>query len=216
MQVGKQPNQAMSKQNEWVSLRHAAEILGVHPATVRNWADKGELPARRTPGGHRRFLRSDLLQRVSRGSVSTDTDEVQLIVQNALGRARMQVEDDQLEAVPWYAAMSAETRSALRQQGRAVLAAMRTYLESRDSDANLAKAVDMGQDYAKRLHTDGLTLPQAIRGFFYFSNFVLDSVLKLSEVSAVHDQNEWAGLLKQVNDFNNAMLLSIVEYYQED
>ena len=40
---------------EWVSLRQAAELLGVHPATVRSWADKGELPSRRTPGGHRRF-----------------------------------------------------------------------------------------------------------------------------------------------------------------
>lgn len=206
----------MSKQTEWVSLRHAADILGVHPATVRNWADKGELPSRRTPGGHRRFRRSDLLHMAAVRDPRDATDEVQLIVQNALGRARMQVVGDHLEKLPWYAAMSDETKLALREQGRKVLDAMRDYLENQDSDANLATAVDMGKDYAAQLHRDELTLPQAMRGFFYFSNFVLDSVLKLSEVSAMHDQNEWASLLRQVNDFNNAMLLSIVEYYEDD
>ena len=48
--------------SEWVSLRQAADLLGVHPATVRNWADKGDLPSRRTPGGHRRFRKADLMQ----------------------------------------------------------------------------------------------------------------------------------------------------------
>ena len=48
----------MAKSNEgseWVSLRRAADIPGVHPATVRNWADSGKLPFRRTAGKHRRF-----------------------------------------------------------------------------------------------------------------------------------------------------------------
>ena len=40
---------------EWLSLREAAEMLGMHPATVRLWADRNELPSRRTNGGHRRF-----------------------------------------------------------------------------------------------------------------------------------------------------------------
>lgn len=204
----------MSNNSEWVSLRHAADILGVHPATVRNWADKGDLPSRRTPGGHRRFRRSDLNKLAATQQVTeTQHDEVQLILQNALGQARMQLSRDNLEVQPWYAAMSGETRGTLREQGRAVLEAMRTYLDSGDSDANLATAVKLGKEYAARLHEDALTLPQAMRGFFYFSDFVLDSVLKLSEVSALRDQNEWAKLLRQVNDFDNAMLLSIVEYY---
>lgn len=38
----------------------AAELLGVHRDTVTRWADEGKLPCWVTPGGHRRFRRSDV------------------------------------------------------------------------------------------------------------------------------------------------------------
>jgi excisionase family DNA binding protein len=38
----------------------AAEILGITDATVRILADSGELPHRKTVGGHRRFLEEDV------------------------------------------------------------------------------------------------------------------------------------------------------------
>lgn len=36
-------------------------LLGVSAKTVARWAETGKLPAQRTLGGHRRFLRSDVL-----------------------------------------------------------------------------------------------------------------------------------------------------------
>jgi excisionase family DNA binding protein len=206
----------MSSNSEWVSLRHAADILGVHPATVRNWADKGDLPTRRTPGGHRRFRRADLLRLAEtyQEDAHQPTNEVRLILQNALGQARMQ--KGQLDDTPWYQAMSEGTRQTMREQGRAVLEAMRGYLANGNSEANLVAAVKLGHDYAQSLHNDGMTLPDAMRGFFYFTEFVMDSVLSWSEVTAPRDHHDWARLLRQVNQFNNTMLLSIVEYYEED
>lgn len=38
----------------------AARILGASTKTVRRWAESGHLPVVRTPGGHRRFRRSDV------------------------------------------------------------------------------------------------------------------------------------------------------------
>ena len=46
--------------SEWLSLSEVAEMLGVHPSTVRSWADQGRLPTHRTEGGHRRFRRADV------------------------------------------------------------------------------------------------------------------------------------------------------------
>jgi len=45
---------------EWLTLGQAAAFLGAAQSTVRKWADGGRLPAFYTPGGHRRFRRSDL------------------------------------------------------------------------------------------------------------------------------------------------------------
>jgi excisionase family DNA binding protein len=45
---------------EWLTLGQAAEFLGVAQSTIRKWSDSGRLTAFYTPGGHRRFRRSDL------------------------------------------------------------------------------------------------------------------------------------------------------------
>jgi excisionase family DNA binding protein len=48
----------------WLTTREAAEFLGVHPNTIRNWADGGKLHARRTTGNQRRFDPDELAKHV--------------------------------------------------------------------------------------------------------------------------------------------------------
>jgi hypothetical protein len=55
-----------------------------------------------------------------------------------------------------------------------------------------------------------------MRGFFYFGEFVINSILTWSEVTPPSSAPEWATLLRYVNNFMNAMLLSMVEYYEEE
>ncbi len=208
----------MAKRNEgseWVSLRHAAEILGVHPATVRNWADSGKLPFRRTAGNHRRFNINDL-RNYTRAKADLEPLELQIIMQNALGHTRMQVGSERLESAPWYAAMSDDSKQHLREQGRRVLEALRLFVAAGAPDESLASAINLGKDYARRLIADGLSLPQAMRGFYFFSDFVLNSILNWSELRQPNNSSEWSTLLRQVNTFMHAMQLSIVEYYEED
>lgn len=40
--------------------QEVADLFGVTPLTVAVWADQGKLPCFKTPGGQRRFLRSDV------------------------------------------------------------------------------------------------------------------------------------------------------------
>ena len=218
MRLGAIVRGAMDRRNEgseWVSLRHAAEILGVHPATVRNWADSGKLPFRRTAGKHRRFNINDLNEYI-RTQADLEPIELQVIMQNALGQTRMEVGSERLESAPWYAAMSDESKQYLREQGRRVLEAMRQFVAAGAPNEGLAAAINLGKDYARQLIADGLTLPQATRGFYFFSDFVLNSILTWSELRQPSSSSEWSTLLRQVNTFMHAMQLSIVEYYEED
>jgi excisionase family DNA binding protein len=51
---------AMRDDSEWLTLGQAARFLGVAQSTIRKWSDQGRVPAFYTPGGHRRYRRSDL------------------------------------------------------------------------------------------------------------------------------------------------------------
>lgn len=71
----------------YLTPNQVAELLMVTPATVRQWAEKGELVAYTTPGGHRRF-RPDDVERFasSRG--------LQLNLQERDARRLLIVDDD--------------------------------------------------------------------------------------------------------------------------
>jgi excisionase family DNA binding protein len=56
---------------DWLTLGQAAKYLGMAQSTIRKWSDNGRLPAFYTPGGHRRYRRSDLDQFLERGGTFT-------------------------------------------------------------------------------------------------------------------------------------------------
>jgi excisionase family DNA binding protein len=51
---------AVQIEADWLTLGQAAKFLGVAQSTLRKWSDQGRVPAFYTPGGHRRFRRTDL------------------------------------------------------------------------------------------------------------------------------------------------------------
>jgi excisionase family DNA binding protein len=60
-------------QPEWLTLGQAAKYLGVAQSTMRKWSDLGRVSAFYTPGGHRRYRRSDLDRFLDRSGPATAT-----------------------------------------------------------------------------------------------------------------------------------------------
>src|SRR2546428_7429348 len=112
---------SIQTEDQWLSLREAAELLGMHPATVRLWADRNELPSRRTNGGHRRFRRSDIEARLRQEVEHKPRPAAQLLVQSVLGRVRFAFTDGTLNTLPWYEHFNESARDAYRSLGRRVL-----------------------------------------------------------------------------------------------
>jgi excisionase family DNA binding protein len=107
--------------DEWLSLSKAAQQLGVHPSTVRAWADQGFLPSQRTQGGHRRFRRSDVEIRMHTRSESP-TPEATSVYANVLRNTRVHISESNLEAEYWYHKMDNEAREQYRVSGRSLRA----------------------------------------------------------------------------------------------
>lgn len=51
----------MRPRRQLLTPREAAALLGVRVSTVTRWANSGKLRCVFTPGGHRRYLESDIV-----------------------------------------------------------------------------------------------------------------------------------------------------------
>ncbi len=86
--------------SEWLTLGQAARYLGVAPSTIRTWSDDNRVPFFKTPGGHRRYRRSDLdafLEGSGRVESSREAGPCVLIVDDDAGlrefvRANLELE----------------------------------------------------------------------------------------------------------------------------
>lgn len=204
----------MSPSSEWVSLGEAARIIGVHPATIRNWAERGDLPFRRTPGGHRRFRRADLKQWISTHPAHPYTHEAQLVVQNALGRTRLEIADRRkLAGENWYRQLSEAGREGMRQHGLRLMDGLIRHLAAPREADGMAVAKDIGIAYGQLLRGESLSLSQALHGYLYFSDFLLDAVFEMAETNAGRTAIDWNDMLRQVHAFTRQILVSMIEVY---
>src|SRR5256714_9739818 len=133
---------------EWLSLGQAADMLGMHPATVRLWADRNELPSRRTSGGHRRFRRADIEARLRHDSERKPRPAAQLLVQSVLGRVRFAFTDGTLNTLPWYERFDDSALEAYRSLGRRVLELLlRALNDGTPAEELRAESVLLGVEY---------------------------------------------------------------------
>jgi excisionase family DNA binding protein len=196
----------------WLSLSEVSEILGVHPSTVRNWADRGRLPVHRTQGGHRRFRRDelDLWTQSQRAHTAEDAD---VVIQSALGYTRLQIGEGLLKTEGWYQKLDENARKAYRRSGQALMQGLMAYLSSEEPAAR-AEARAVGSDYAALGRRHGLSMHEATQAFLFFRNVLLDSIVKAYESAAVSSAYAWGDMLRRINLYTDQILLTLLESYQ--
>lgn len=197
--------------NDWLNLSEAAEMLGVHPSTVRSWADRGYLPVQRTQGGHRRFRREDVEQWIRLKSdvalVGADT-----VIQNMLRKTRLQIGDGCLENQTWYHKLDEEARHQYRLSGRSLMMGLMTHLHTEGDDLD-AEARSLGYEYASRGRRYGLTSAEAAHAFLFFRNNLLEAMLTAYEAAGVHSPHAWTTMFRKVNHFADLILITLLETY---
>jgi len=197
---------------EWLSLHEAAELLGVHPSTLRSWADQGRLAVHRTQGGHRRFRRADvevwLHTRQHNGNI-----EFGSVAENALKRMRIEISEGRLENADWYRKLDPEARDQYRQSGRSLLLGLVSFLSSQDESLS-AEARSLGYEYASRGWRLGLSSVEAAEAFLFFRNTLMDAMLNFYESAGVHSPKAWADMVRRTMSFTDQVMLALLETYQ--
>lgn len=194
--------------NEWISLKEAAAIIGVHPSTIRLWTNKGILPAHRTQGGHRRYKRLDMelwAEHVRRGGLEPDA-----MMQSAVRNVRIRIAEGQLEAEAWYQKLDTEARSQYRHSAHSLFQGLMVFLSSNGQDAS-SEAHAVGFEYASRGHRYSLSYVEAAQAFLFFRNTLIESVVHAYRQANV----PFDEMLRRMHIFTDEILVSLLQTYQE-
>jgi excisionase family DNA binding protein len=193
-------DQRFTDQARWLSLGDACRLLAVNQATLRQWADNGYLRVYRTPGGHRRFLRDDVLVFTQGTQPATNRDTREDAEGSALRRIRRRLQQEKVAQQPWYQSVEEEGRVRMRLFGRRLLSLLVREPSRRHRQEALAESHMLGHEYGSEMADRGVLLRDTIEAFIFFRTLVLDSI---------HPRS-WS----QVLELADRVLVGVAESYQ--
>lgn len=196
----------------WLAIGQAAEMLGVHPTTLRRWADDGDIPIMITPGGHRRFSVTDIDRfKEQRHRLRVVAGLEQLWAEHALTRARAEVVTHQEEE--FLSPFDEQEREHKRLLGRRMMGLLLQYVSiAEGGEGILEEAREIGCEYAENALGLGLPSSDALRVSMFFRDAVLEAALDLPEKAHVHAGANLE-LVRRINILLNAVQLAITGRY---
>lgn len=195
--------------DDWLSLSQVAKILGVHPSTIRTWADQGRLPVHRTQGGHRRFRRSEVELCMDSETPRGETD-VDQVMQHALKKTRLQITEGHLEAEEWYQKLDTDAREQYRRSGRNLLQGLMTY-SGEDEISGRAEARAIGYEYASIGRRCNLGIAESVHAFLFFRNAMLNSMMDVYESASIRSSQAWSDMLHHILYFTDLILITLID-----
>lgn len=199
--------------DEWLSLSDAAQMLGVHPSTVRLWSDKGVLPVHKTQGGHRRYKRSEIsLWAQANPRSGMEALQPERMMQEVFRNVRMQISVGSLEAESWYQKLDEAARSQYRMGARSLFHGLMKFVAANGEDTS-SEAHAIGYEYASRARRYNLSYVDATKAFLFFRNALIESVTKVSGEAHI-PAAQTAGMYSKMHAFTDAILISLLQTYQ--
>jgi excisionase family DNA binding protein len=196
--------------DKWLSLNEASGRLGVHPTTLRRWADAGKIPVFVTPGGHRRFSESEIESFAKeRLQLQVASGLEELLERYAMQRARKDIASHSKE--PWLATISNEDREVSRNLGRRLLGLSLQYIVSEDGRDLLRETEELGLEYGRHGRAMGMPLEQMLRASMLFRDSLIETSMDLPESTA--SQHTSMHLVLRINELINTVQLAVVKAY---
>jgi len=203
----------MSVDERWLTISEAAEVLGVHPTTLRRWADQGKVEFRLTAGGHRRFAVTALDGVLSsRRKLRVVGGLEQQWADRALEQTRRELS---LPASPheWRIVLSAQDREAFRKLSRRMLGLLMQYISLGEGGEGLLQEGErVGRTYASHALQLGIGLSDLLWVLFFFRDNMIDSALEIPQMADLRPEANQR-IVRRMNDLLNTVQVAIVNAY---
>lgn len=204
----------LTDNEQWLSLTQAADRLGIHNTTLRRWADNGEFPFMRTPGGHRRFALSDIERFINENRQQPTNTALELVwVERAMTQTRREI-GEKKEDKPWLAVQSENSRQRHRVLGRRLMGLTLQYISDVDGNGSLLEEARLvGLEYGRLARADNLPLTDAIQAAMFFRDMLVETALQLPDGVNVRPEANLR-LMQRINKLLNTVQLAIASMYE--
>jgi excisionase family DNA binding protein len=207
----------LSNDETWLTLGEAAELLDVHPTTLRRWANSGDIPTLVTPGGHRRFAATDLARFArERSALRNVNGFAGLWATKALAYTRQESMARRKES--WLTYFDEEGRSRNRLLGQQLMGLTLQYLSSESNEETstsiLEEARRIGRLYAANAKEQGLPLRATLEASMFFRDSLIETALQLPETANIRAEAN-VRLMRRVNALLNAVHLAVADVYDD-
>lgn len=179
-----------------LTIGQAAELLGVHPLTIRNWSEKGTIRCLRTPGGHRRYRLRDLRRVLAApqddpATAAAIAELARSAVRAAIAAAPASPGDSPASGSSLLHGLRAELngnqRRSMTHLGRELLGLLIRYAVEQseaavDSDESRDDAVrragQLGASYGRAARRLGLAPADVVAAFNFFQQTVVQALVE--------------------------------------
>jgi excisionase family DNA binding protein len=197
-----------------VPISEAAGILGVSEVSLRQWTDEGRIKAFITPGGHRRYSKTELRKFMSSrqraiGVKDLITEiEATIELHSEIGRTSLITKD-------WYGRLSREEKLGLAHLGRDMLNVIIRHInEPTKREQTLELAHDVGREHGRTLAGLGLPLTDSVEAFILHRDPIMKTIANLLKKKEARSSRvaEAIPLMAHIMD---ETLLSLVAAHQQ-
>ena len=201
----------------WLTLSSASKLLGVHPATLRQWADAGKVPSYRTPGGHRRFRAEDLrafLMQASRSASMQETSTEEALFTTALVETRRDLKQSPPSEQAWYSKFDEEGMTNQRMLGRSLFEKAIRYLTlPQQRESLIQEGRELGHAYAYSSLKYQISLFDTVRAFQFFRQKLLRSLTSNASGVRLTDEEDLQ-LRADFDVFFDEVLFGLIDTYE--
>jgi excisionase family DNA binding protein len=196
--------------SDWVPIGRACVMLGVNPATLRQWTRDGKVHVYRTPGGHRRFSADELHALQAKGPTQTHLPAADAVIADLRLKYRGLAHSPATQR-GWLARADGDQRLQFHDLGDQTLAALAAHLSAdspRLRQRTLAEARRLGSRYGLLARELGATPTQAVEAYLVFRKPMLE-VLAHSLSTRRDPPEELGRVMRDAERFMDAVLVAI-------
>lgn len=200
--------------SNWLSLSEAADLLGVHPGTLRRWSNDGEIRCTRTPGGHRRFLEEDIQSFLEAREEPSSPEAPEVFVQTLISQTRHEMSTEHVETQRWHAAFDENDRATRRESGRQLLGlALQYTLRTTGRETILERGRQIGDEYGQDAASRGLSMVDTVRAFFFFRETLIRSTRPGLATRGQYDAED-VHIHRSLREFLDHVFFAALEGYE--